>query len=75
MHNKLHKLGGNVIKNTLTTKCITSNSGRRGCDHMVVAFTTTCAISTYYHLSTEFKSCSWRDVTQKTKCAITNENP
>jgi hypothetical protein len=23
--------------------------GRRGCDHMVVGFTTTCAISAYRH--------------------------
>ena len=23
--------------------------GRRGCDHMLVGFTTTCAVSAYHH--------------------------
>jgi len=32
--------------------------GRRGCDHMVVGFTTTYAISAYHHLRCEFDSCS-----------------
>jgi hypothetical protein len=40
---------------------------KRGCSvrsHMVVGFTTTCAISVYHHLSCEFKSrylerCTW----------------
>ena len=29
--------------------------GRRGCDNMVVGFTTTCAISAYHHRSCEFE--------------------
>ena len=33
--------------------------GHRGCDHMVVGFTTTCAISAYHHESCEFESRSW----------------
>ena len=32
--------------------------GYRGRDHMVVGFTTTCAISAYHHLSVEFVSVS-----------------
>ena len=28
-----------------STKC----GGRRGCDHMIVGFTTTCVISAYHH--------------------------
>ena len=32
--------------------------GRRGCDRMVVGFTTTYAISAYHHQSCEFESCS-----------------
>jgi hypothetical protein len=34
--------------------------GCHGCDRMVVGFTTTCAISAYYHYSCEFEPCSWR---------------
>jgi len=33
--------------------------GRRGHDHIVVGFTTTCAISAYHHWSCEFESRSW----------------
>jgi len=33
-----------------------------GRDQMLVGFTTTCAISTYYHLSCELESHSWRDI-------------
>ena len=41
----------------------------RGCrDHMVVGFTTTCAIRAYHHLSCEFKSRSWRGVLDTTIC-------
>jgi len=29
--------------------CINYIRGRRGCDRMVVEFTTTCAIGTYHH--------------------------
>jgi len=39
-----------------------------GRDHMVVGFTTTCAISTYYHFSCELESHSWRDVLDTTLC-------
>jgi hypothetical protein len=31
-------------------------------DHIVVGFTTACAINAYHHLSYEFKSRSWRGV-------------
>jgi hypothetical protein len=34
----------------------------KGYDHMVVWFTTTCAISAYHHKSCEFESHSWWDV-------------
>jgi len=34
--------------------------GRRGCDRMVVWFTTTYAISAYHHWCCEFESRSWR---------------
>ena len=39
-----------------------------GSDHMVVGFTTICAISVYHHLSSEFELCSWRDVLYTTLC-------
>jgi hypothetical protein len=42
--------------------------GHRGRDRMVVGFTTTCAISVYYHWSCELKSCSWRGVLDTTLC-------
>jgi len=32
--------------------------GCRGCDDMVVGFTTTYAINAYHHYCCEFKSCS-----------------
>ena len=43
----------------------------RGCchrDHMLVGFSTTCAISAYHHLSCEFKPCSWWGVLDTTLC-------
>ena len=43
--------------------------GRRGCDGMVVGFTTTCAISGYHHYSCEFEPRSWRGVLDTTLCA------
>jgi len=42
--------------------------GRRGRYYMVDGFTTICAISTYYHLSCEFESRSWRSVLDTTLC-------
>ena len=45
-----------------------NNSGRRGCDLMVVGFTTNYAISAYHHLCCEFESRSWRDVLDSTLC-------
>jgi hypothetical protein len=44
------------------------NRGRRGCDCMVVGFTTTCAITAYHHLSCVFKASSWRGVLDTTLC-------
>jgi len=38
------------------------NRGRRGCDRMVVRFTTTYAISVYHHWFCEFESRSWRGI-------------
>ena len=35
---------------------------------MVAGFATTCAISTYHHLSCEFQSHSWQDVLNPTLC-------
>jgi hypothetical protein len=35
--------------------CIISNRGHRGGDHMLVGFTTTCAIGAYHYLSCEFE--------------------
>jgi len=39
-----------------------------GRDRMVVGFTTTYAISAYYHWSCEFKSHSWQGVLDTTLC-------
>ena len=44
------------------------NRGRRGCDRMVVALTTTCAIRAYHHQRCEFESRSWRGVLDTTLC-------
>ncbi len=38
----------------------------RGRDRMLVGFTTTCAISAYYHERCEFESRSWRGVLDTT---------
>jgi hypothetical protein len=40
----------------------------RGCDHIVVGFTTTYAINAYHHSSCEFKSRPWRGVLDTTLC-------
>jgi hypothetical protein len=46
-------------------------SGRRGRDHMVVGFATTCAISAYHHYwRCEFESPTWRGVFDTTCCDI-----
>ena len=37
-------------------------------DHMVVRFTTTCAISVYCHKSFDIESCSWQGVLDTTLC-------
>ena len=41
---------------------------RRGCNRMVVASTTTYAISVYHHQSCEFEPRSWRGVLDTTLC-------
>jgi len=41
---------------------------RRRRDRMVVGFTTTCAISTYYHWGCEFESRSWQCVLDTILC-------
>jgi hypothetical protein len=50
----------------LDIQLVVSDRGRRG--RMVVGFTTTYAISTYYHLSYEFESHSWRGVHDTILC-------
>jgi hypothetical protein len=42
--------------------------GCHGRDHMVVGFTTTCAISTYHHWHCEFEPRLWRVVLDTTLC-------
>ena len=42
--------------------------GCRGCDCMVVGFTTTYADSAYHHYNCEFEPCSWRGVLDTTLC-------
>jgi hypothetical protein len=41
---------------------------RRDRDRMGDGFTTTCAISAYHHLSSEFEPRSWRGVLDTTLC-------
>ena len=41
---------------------------RRGCNRMVVGFTTTCVIRAYHHLSCEFEARSFRGVLETTLC-------
>ena len=53
-----------VLSSSVTHDC----SGRCGRDHMVVGFTTTCAISAYHHYSCEFESHLWRGVLETTLC-------
>ena len=52
---------------------LTSNRWRgcRGRDHMVVGFTTTCAISAYHHWCCEFEPRSWRGVLYTTLLSVT----
>jgi len=38
----------------LNNAFLLNSQGRRGHDHMVVGFTTSCAISAYHHWSCEF---------------------
>ena len=42
--------------------------GRRGRYHMIVGFTTTCAISAYHHYGCEFEPRSLRGVLDTTLC-------
>jgi hypothetical protein len=41
---------------------------RHSCDLMVVGLTTTCAISSYHHYSSEFEPRSWRGALNTTLC-------
>jgi len=38
-----------MLHNFKSEKCNFKMRGRRGCDCMVVGFTTSCVISTYHH--------------------------
>ena len=42
--------------------------GHRCHDHMVIGFTTTCAIGACHHYSCEFESNSWQGVLDTTLC-------
>ena len=53
-------------------KFINDIRGHHGCDHMVAALTTTCAISAY--LSCQFELLSWWDVLDTTLCDQVWEN-
>jgi len=44
------------------------SGGRLGRDSKVVGFTTSCAISVYYHKRCEFESRSWRGVLETKLC-------
>ena len=48
--------------------CHCVSRGHRGCDRMVVGFTTTYAISAYHHWCCEFESRSGRGVLDTTLC-------
>jgi hypothetical protein len=50
------KIGSFLVPpNTIKYTSLKKKEGRRGCDHMVVGVTTTCAISAYHYLSCEFE--------------------
>ena len=53
-------------------KFVNDIRGHHGCDHMVAALTTTCAISAY--LSCQFELLSWWDVLDTTLCDQVWEN-
>ena len=42
--------------------------GCGGHDHIVVGFTSPCAISAYHHISCEFEPCSLQGVLDTTLC-------
>ena len=46
-----------AVDNCILSLSISTYMGRRGHDHMVVAFTTTYVISAYHHQCWEIKSC------------------
>ena len=48
------------------TVWLTLREGHHACDHIVVEFTTTYAISAYHHYSCDFESLSWRGVLDTT---------
>ena len=63
------KIGSFLVPpNTIKYTSLKKKECRRGCDHMVVGVTTTCAISAYHYLSCEFEPRSWRDVLDTTLC-------
>ena len=57
-----------TMKIQLSVGLVQSGHHFRGCDHMVVGFTTACALSSYHHKSCEFKHCSCRGVLNTTLC-------
>ena len=55
----------NFLMNFLTLEKLGS---RRGCNSMVVGFTTISSISAYHHKGCEFEPRSWRGVLDTTLC-------
>ena len=61
---KIALLHNNIsLSDSMSTK-----RGCRGRDRVEIEFTTTCAISSYDHLSCEFEPRSWRGVLHITVC-------
>jgi len=70
---KCYSLRASTIKgyshrSLISTLSLSNMRGRHGRDHMVVGFTTICAIGTYHYWSCEFEPHSWRGVLDTTLC-------
>jgi len=62
------KLFVELVKYTFELILSKKHGDRSGRDHIVVEFTTTCAISAYHLYSCEFEPCSQRSVLDTTLC-------
>ena len=56
------------VKSCLTTCLLSTFFYRGGRDHMIVGFTTTCAINAYHHFCCEFEPRLWWGVLDTTLC-------